>query len=134
MYLLAQLPVFDDLLQHDCPYTLLTGVIVFQALVFGSITSYMAVHRGLSAARWFFAGFVGSVLGMFWTQAQAPRPGRFQPRPFGKTPCTYDPAYCPSCGASVHPSQTTCVKCGGELAGEHPVSEVELVKQSQSSG
>ena len=125
MTMLAQLPAFEDLVTCDCPYTLAVGIVIFQALVFGSITSYVAVHRGLNAGRWFFVGFAFSFLGMLWVCTRLPIPGRFSPRPFGKTPCTYDPIRCDACGAWVHPSRHTCVKCGQALPGEHPQSEVE---------
>ncbi len=130
MILLAQLPAFEDLIRnHDCPYTLATGIVIFQALVFGSITAYLAVHRCLSVGRWFAVGFFASFVGLLWVRTQAAVAGRFEPRRFGKTPTTYAPIRCDECGISCHPCCEWCPRCGRPLGGEHPVSEVELAQR-----
>ena len=134
--LLAQVLPFEDLIPgpHDCPYTLAAGAFVLQALVFGTLSAYSAVHRGLRPGRWFAAGFFLGFGGLIWVRTQTPAAGRFGPRRFGKTPTTYDPVRCTACGRSLHPSCDRCPACGAEITGEHPPSEVRLAKQPHPGG
>ncbi len=137
---MLQLPYFDDLLPqlssagHDCPFTLGLGVFMTQAVLFGSLAAYSAVHKGLSGRHWFAAGFFLSFVGLAMAWRQIPIEQPFAPRPFGKTPSTRDPCPCPHCGASLHPCAGRCNRCGAEIAGARPMSEPSAIRPPDPGG
>lgn len=102
----------------------LFGVYVLTALIFGGLSSYSAVSKGLPAIPNFFLGLVLHVAGFLYvlTRPAAADSGNI-PTGFVKVPTTRTPTNCSECGAENHPSAKKCSACGVEL---QPTTESEV--------
>ncbi len=102
------------------------GAYLLLALLMGGLSGYLAVSKGLPATRYFFSGFLFSVVGLLWTLT---RPGGAQrnniPKGLRKVPNTAAPVACPQCGGSNHPSAAGCPECGAVLT---PAIEAESLR------
>ncbi len=94
----------------------LVGLSILVALLFGGLTAYAAITRGLNPAPYFFLGLILPLFGLLFVMT---RPGqasaRQVPKGFVKVPRTSPPAACPRCGAFNHPAARRCATCGSEL-------------------
>lgn len=97
---------------YASPVTFAIGVAIGQAVITGSITAIIGVHRGLSGVRWFWVGFFLGVLGILFSLIRRGRTQMFAPKPMGKTPTTHEPLNCGSCGHANHPAAEICLGCG----------------------
>ena len=92
------------------------GAYVLLGLVFGGLSAYAAVARGLPARRYFLLGFFFLFIGYGYAPS---RPYQVPPEsiPSGlvKVPDTHAPVLCPKCGAANHPSAERCTDCGNPL-------------------
>lgn len=92
------------------------GVYILLGLIFGGLSSYAAVAKGLAPLPHFFIGFALSIFGYLYTLS---RPSRAKPGdvPEGlvKVPATASPVRCEKCGAENHPSAERCAGCGTHL-------------------
>lgn len=92
------------------------GVAALAGIVCGSACAYVAIGKGRSPHRWFFAGLLGNLaaLALLASRRAAGRGQLPQGVPAGlrKVPVTHAPARCPGCGAGLHPSASTCPRCG----------------------
>lgn len=104
----------------------LFGLYVLTALIFGGLSSYSAVSRGLPAIPSFFLGLVLHVAGYLYVLTRPAAADRADiPKGFVKVPTTRTPTHCPECGAENHPSAKKCSGCG---AGLQPTIESEVSK------
>ena len=107
---------------------LVIGLYVLAGLLCGALCAHMAIRKGLSAPKWFFAGLclpVGAYLALASkTGGASSVPGGAR---FGKVPVTRDEVPCPACGGGNHPSAHQCSECGAPLEPTSP-SEVHAVK------
>jgi hypothetical protein len=104
----------------------LFGVYVLTALVFGGISGYAAVSKGLKPIPHFFIGFFLSVFGYLYilTRPAVAKKGEI-PAGLVKVPATNAPVSCPACGYTNHPSAKRCFDCGGKL---EPTMESEVAR------
>jgi hypothetical protein len=104
----------------------LFGVYVLVALLFGGLSGYAAIMRGLRPVPHFFSGFVFIVFGYLYvlTRRRVRPPGEV-PSGLVKVPATSSPVPCPVCGFMNHPSAFRCAACRTEL---HPTIESEVSK------
>jgi len=102
------------------------GVYVLSALVFGALSSYTAITKGLQPIPHFFLGFFLSLLGYLYvlTRPRRVHEGEVPPG-LVKVPVTSAPVKCPSCGNTNHPTATRCAACHATLT---PVAESEASK------
>ncbi len=91
------------------------GGYVLAGLLCSASCAYIAVCKGLTPLRWFFAGLFGNVAGlglvMFVPRGDAATLPAGIPVGFAKVPTTRAPAACPSCGVANHPSAARCSDC-----------------------
>ncbi|MBI4534815.1 MAG: hypothetical protein HY708_00965 [Ignavibacteriae bacterium] len=101
----------------------LFGLCVLVALLFGGMSGYNAISKGLSPIPHFFIGFVFNILGYLYVLSR-PRKTKHGEVPSGlvKVPNTSAPVRCPSCGYTNHPSAKKCSACRTPL---NPVIESE---------
>jgi len=94
----------------------LFGLYVLVALIFGGMSGYAAVSKGLPPIPHFFIGFFFSALGYMYVLSR-PRKVHEGEIPAGlvKVPVTSAPVPCPSCGYTNHPSAQHCAACHAEL-------------------
>lgn len=107
------------------------GVYVLVGLVFGSLSAHLAVRKGDSPGGWFLLGFVflaGPYLYLCLYRKPSGAGASGAPLGLAKIPRTLQPASCPACGASNHPSASLCLACGGTLEPSMR-SELETLKR-----
>ena len=105
------------------------GSYVLLGLIFGALCAHRAFHSGYPPGLWFALGLAFNVLAYI---ALALKPKRELtavagiPDGLRKIASTLEPAPCPACGSTNHPSAAKCLGCGAVL---HPqkLSEVEKV-------
>lgn len=100
---------------YASPITFAVGVAFGQAVITGSISAFIGVHRGLSGARWFWIGFLLGVIGVIVSLIRRGPKQLFPPKRMGKTPSTHEPVDCEACGHANHPSAEACSGCAAEL-------------------
>ena len=106
----------------------LLGSYVLVALIFGGLSGYAAVSKGLPPIRYFFIGFVFSALGYLYVMTRPTVAKRGEiPEGLVKVPTTSAPVACPKCGHGNHPSAKVCSECGNKLQPKLQ-SEVARVK------
>ena len=90
------------------------GVYVLLGLVFGAFCANRAVNHALKPWPWFLAGFFLNLFGFLALVTRPAGDSRAAGLPPGlvKVPTTYSPRVCPRCGATNHPSATSCAECG----------------------
>ena len=104
----------------------LFGSYVLLALIFGGISGYAAVSKGLPAIPNFFIGLSLSVFGMLFVVTRPPVANKKAiPPGLVKVPVTNAPTSCPKCGGKNHPTATSCAQCRTELT---PSYESEVSK------
>jgi hypothetical protein len=94
----------------------LFGLYVLVALIFGGMSGYTAVAKGLKPIPNFFVGFVFSAFGYLYVVTR-PRQVEEGEIPSGlvKVPATSAPVSCETCGYTNHPSAKKCANCGASL-------------------
>ncbi|MCI0693777.1 zinc finger Ran-binding domain-containing protein [candidate division KSB1 bacterium] len=104
----------------------LFGLYVLTALVFGGMSGYTAVSKGLKPIPHFFIGFFLSAFGYLYvlTRPAVIKKGEI-PAGLVKVPATNAPVSCPACGYANHPSAKRCVSCSGKL---EPTMESEVAR------
>lgn len=102
----------------------LFGLYVLVALIFGGLSGYAAVAKGLPPIPHFFIGL--TILGYLYvlTRPAAAPKGQI-PAGLVKVPVTHAPLPCPACGNTNHPSAKKCAGCGNEL---QPQMESEVAR------
>jgi putative flippase GtrA len=92
------------------------GTYILVALIFGGLSGYAAISKGLPTIRYFFSGFVFIVFGYLYvlSRPSTAKAGEI-PDGFVKVPNTAKPVACPNCGHGNHPSAKVCASCGGQL-------------------
>lgn len=95
------------------------GAYALAGVLCSAACAYIAVCKGLTPLRWFFAGLFGNVAGL--AAVMFAQPGDAAALPAGipaglaKVPTTRRPSACPACGAPNHPSAGRCADCGASL-------------------
>jgi hypothetical protein len=104
----------------------LFGLYVLVALVFGGMSGYTAISKGLEPIPHFFIGFFLSVFGYLYVLTR-PTVAKKDDIPAGlvKVPTTNSPIPCATCGYNNHPSAKQCAGCGGKL---QPLMESEVAR------
>jgi hypothetical protein len=94
----------------------LFGLYVLVALVFGGMSGYTAVSKGLKPIPHFCIGFFLSALGYLYvlTRPAVAKKGEI-PAGLVKVPTTNSPVPCATCGYNNHPSAKQCAGCGSHL-------------------
>ncbi len=94
----------------------LFGLYVLVALIFGGMSGYTAVAKGLKPIPHFFIGFAFSAFGYLYvlTRASQVEEGEI-PSGLVKVPATSAPVPCKTCGYMNHPSAKKCANCGASL-------------------
>lgn len=101
------------------PGWFLFGLYILSALVFGGLSGYAAVGKGLKPIPHFFLGFVFSALGYVYVLARHSQTKDGEvPRGLVKVPLTRSPEPCQKCGHMNHPSARKCAGCGTVLSPE----------------
>ena len=102
------------------------GLLVLSSLVFGGLSAYLALSKGLSPLAPFFTGFFLNVLGFLYVVSR-PASQDYQQVPKGlvKVPTTAQPLPCPACTNLNHPAAQQCISCGQELS---PSQESEVAR------
>jgi len=92
------------------------GLYVLVGLIFGGLSAYQAVSKGLPAVSYFRLGFLFNVLGLVWaiTRPASTRAGNI-PRGLAKVSTTATPIHCDKCSCHNHPSAQICLECGANL-------------------
>ncbi len=104
----------------------LFGLVVLSSLVFGGLSGYRALSRGLPPLVPFFIGFFLNVLGYLYIISRpANREGRPAPKGLVKVPTTAQPSPCPACANLNHPTARRCTSCGQDL---RPSRESEVAR------
>lgn len=93
------------------------GFYILSGLIFGGLSGYVAVSKGLPPHLYFFIGFFLSVAGYVYVLTRASSVNQNVPAGLTKVPETYAPAPCEKCGYANHPAAKTCAGCGTRL---HP--------------
>jgi hypothetical protein len=93
------------------------GVYVLLGLVSGAFCASRAVNHALKPWPWFLAGFFLNLFGFLALVTRRAGESSRAGLPPGlvKVPATYSPRACPRCGATNHPSATSCVRCGNKI-------------------
>ncbi len=104
----------------------LFGLYVLLGLIFGGLSGYHAISKGLSPLPNFFFGFVFSVFGYIYVRTKPAFVNKEDiPKGLVKVPSTNSPVQCSSCKQTNHPSACHCSECGAELK---PLYESEVTK------
>lgn len=93
------------------------GLYILSGLIFGGLSGYVAVSKGLPPRLHFFIGFFLSVVGYVYVLTRVSSVKQNVPAGLTKVPETYAPAPCEKCGYANHPAAKTCAGCGTRL---HP--------------
>ena len=98
---------------------LTVGLAVLYALVFATLTAYIAVGRGRAPLPWFFLGLVFTFLALIavlvlerYDSSHLPQG---LPKGMRKVATTHQSIRCHGCGAPNHPSAGACSRCGAAL-------------------
>lgn len=93
------------------------GTYVLIGLIFGGLSGYLAVSKGLTPIPHFFIGFALSVVGLLYVLVRRPlvKAGEV-PAGLVKVPTTRTPQGCPHCGYTNHPAAQQCLQCNASLA------------------
>lgn len=104
----------------------LFGLYILAALIFGGMSGYAAVSKGLSPLPNFFIGFFLSAFGYLYvlTRPAITKKGEI-PAGLVKVPTTHEPMPCSTCGYNNHPSAKQCAGCGGQL---EPLMQSEVAR------
>ncbi len=105
----------------------LLGIIVVVLLVSAGLSSHAALCRGAEAEKWFFRGLYGSFAAVLCACKSGSRQVPWNQM---KIAATVSPEPC-KCGASNHPSATSCSTCGLELQPAYE-SEARRVLKSRA--
>lgn len=94
----------------------LAGAYVLVALVFGAMSSYAAIGKGLAPIPCFIIGFCFTLFGYIYvlTRRRMVTDGDI-PAGLVKVPATRSPLLCGKCSTPNHPSARTCIGCGVRL-------------------
>ena len=104
----------------------LFGLVVLSSLVFGGLSAYRALSKGLSPLASFFTGFFLNVLGYLYVFSRPAKLGTRQiPKGLVKVPTTAQPVPCPACADLNHPAARQCLSCGQDL---RPSEESEVAR------
>ncbi len=106
----------------------LFGLYVLAALIFGGMSGYTAVSKGLSPIPHFLIGLLFNVFGYLYvlTRKATVQKGEI-PAGLVKVPITRTPVPCSECGRTNHPSARRCADCGADL---EPKIESEVDRTS----
>ena len=100
------------------------GAYVLIGLIFGGLSGYLAVSKGLAPIPHFFTGFTLNVFGFVYVLTRKPAVTAGDvPTGLVKVPTTRTPQACPRCGYTNHPSARQCLQCKASLA---PTAESEV--------
>ena len=104
----------------------LFGLYVLLSLIFGALSGYRAVSRGLQPIPYFFVGFFFNAPGYLYvlTRPSLVAKGTV-PAGFVKVPTTLAPQKCHMCGSDNHPAASKCSGCG---AGLRPLSQSDVAR------
>jgi len=111
---------------------LAAGLYVLSGLLFGGLSGYAALTKGLAPRLCFFLGLFLNVFGYLYVLMR-PAGSRQQAAPgLRKVPSTAAPIPCPHCSHPNHPSAKKCAGCNSEL---QPIAQSDLdrLKGRQSS-
>lgn len=101
----------------------IAGLYILAGLVFGGMSGYRAVSKGLPPILHFMIGFVFILPGYLYVLSRASRVQEGDiPEGLVKVPLTSAPLACEKCGYSNHPTARICKGCGKQLS---PVHESE---------
>lgn len=104
----------------------LFGLYMLVALIFGGMSGYTAVSKGLQPIPHFFIGFFFSALGYLYVLSRPAAVTKGEiPAGLVKVPATHAPVPCPDCGNTNHPAATKCVGCGAKL---QPLMQSEVTR------
>lgn len=112
---------------------LLLGIYVTVGLAFSAVCAHRALNIGQAPAPWFFAGLFFNAFGYLALLLRSASPeAAAAPKYTGvvKIPATAEPQACPTCGAENHPSATSCLRCGSDLA---PLTSSEVTRMQTGS-
>ena len=94
----------------------LVGLYILAALIFGGLSGYAAVSKGLQPIPSFFVGFFLSILGYLYVLTRPSLVARGDiPPGWVKVPITSSPVACPKCGNTNHPAANYCSVCKTKL-------------------
>lgn len=107
----------------------LFGLYILIALVFGGLSSYGAISKGLSPISNFFIGFIFIVFGYIYVLTRPATVAKGEiPEGLVKVPTTRAPITCSACNSTNHPSARNCSFCGAELT---PMIESEVSRTAK---
>ncbi|MCI0628443.1 MAG: hypothetical protein L0387_43460 [Acidobacteria bacterium] len=93
------------------------GLYILTALIFGGLSGYAAVGKGLPPISYFFIGFFLSALGYMYVLSRPSRAGPGEvPAGLAKVPITRAPVACSRCGNMNHPAAAFCALCKASLS------------------
>ncbi len=92
------------------------GLYIFIGLVFGGLSAYIAVQKGLTAWSAFLIGLALNILGLIFIVKKPKNETLFHSDGLSKVPVTHSESICRSCGHSNHPSAKKCNNCDNQLA------------------
>jgi hypothetical protein len=107
---------------------MLFGMYVLVALIFGGLSGYTAIAKGLNPVSHFFIGLIFSAFGYFYVLTR-PRVAHAREAPSGlaKVHVTHEPMPCGKCGYTNHPAAKKCLGCGAKL---QPIVASEVARRS----
>lgn len=112
----------DDISKKDNWMIAIWAIILLQALILGGFCSFIAKEKGRNAGRWFFLGFLFSVLAILALIAV--------PRQENKTAIgrkqidnkvNLSKAICPFCREEISPGSVLCKHCKSDLTEKRPI-------------
>ena len=91
----------------------LGGLYILAGLIFGGISAYVAIGKGLAVGKYFFMGFFFNVFGFLYLLAHSAKIKKGSvPKGLRKVPATHSSVICSVCGNENHPSAGQCSGCG----------------------